>query len=127
MSAPHGQQRRRTARTVAMTARLANGQSSWGQVFTSRATATNFVALGPNIANNTVSAHYVSKGWSTFTYNGYIWNRSSEPATWTFASSIFPYVAVYIDGRRIVEKNGYGPPAGDPERYTQIITNITLS
>ena len=106
---------------------IANGQGTWGAIFTSRTIATNLVARGPNLANNTHNAHYGALMWKHCTYGGYIWNRSSDPATWTIASSVFPYVAVYIDGVRIVEKNGYGPPEGDPERYAQVITNITLS
>ena len=108
---------------------ISGGQTGdWGRIFTSRATATNLVARGPNVANNTYNAHYGAVQWKVCTYNGYIWNRSSEPATWTIASSVFPYAAVYIDGKRIVEKNGYAYGSDDPEhRYAQTITNITVS
>ena len=106
---------------------MAGGKTGSGIVFTSRATATNSVTLGPNSANNTLHAHYLAvPNWSNcITYNGYIWNRSSEPVTWTFASSVYPYIRILIDGVEIVNKNCYNIP--NPERYAQVITNITLS
>ena len=109
---------------------MAGGKSGVNIVFLSRACATNYVALGPNAANNTAYDHYMFvPGWSNYvTYNGYIWNRSSEPVTWTFASSVFPYVKIYIDDQPIVSKNSYSIPATDPEqRYAQVITDVTLS
>ena len=109
---------------------LARSGGGTAIVFTSRVTATNSVTLGPNAANNTAYDHYMFvPGWSTYvTYNGYVWNRSSEPVTWTFASSVFPYVRVLIDGEEIVNKNCYNIPASDPvRRYAQVITNVTLS
>jgi len=112
------------------TTEMAGGKSGTAIVFDSRACATNYIALGPNAANNTAYDHYMFvPGWSNYvTYNGYIWNRSSEPVTWTFASSVFPYIKIYIDGEPIVSKNCYNIPASDPEnRYAQVITNVTLS
>ena len=33
-----------------------------------------------------------------FTYHGYIWNRTDEPQTWTFAAQISQGMQIYIDG-----------------------------
>lgn len=33
-----------------------------------------------------------------FTYHGYIWNRTNEPQTWTFAAQIVSGMQIFIDG-----------------------------
>ena len=40
-----------------------------------------------------------------FTYHGYIWNRTNEPQTWTFAAQIVSGMQIFIDG---VQQNWTG-------------------
>lgn len=83
----------------------AGGQGSNGLwTFTSRATSTNLVARGPNLLNNTATAHFgaVPNNQLINVYDGYIWNRETTNVTWTFATSIAQYACVYVDGTEVV-------------------------
>lgn len=58
------------------------------------------VQLSTRMADTNVKPPW--RDQATFIYTGYIWNRSSEPVTWTFGENVDDNVLLKIDGATLI-------------------------
>ena len=69
------------------------------------------VTYPANLYNNWVNPVRRTQAWDTeskatrylITYSGYIWNRTSEPVTWTFAGDVSSWLRLKIDGNTVFD------------------------
>ena len=88
-------------------------------------TPTNGVVSYPVLAEATGT----SKGWSKYQavrYQGYIWNRSAEPVTWSFATTFATAGKLLIDDQVVTEQGKKSN--GDYAEWYYLRTNhVTLA
>ncbi len=86
---------------------------------------TNRVVASPELAQAPgASASKPFGDYECIRYTGYIWNRSSEDVTWTFATAICPQNLLYIDDNLVIKRN---TSSGEYYWKTLAPTNVTLS
>jgi len=85
-----------------------------GSFNTTAANPMTAVALSPRYADIPFSSNAESGGvWvdnSTYIYNGYIWNNSSEPVTWSFAKTFDDSTLLKIDGVTLITNTLHNQP-----------------
>jgi len=76
---------------------------------------TNLALRGPTAIIPKIAYNYT--GWKAnevITYKGYVWNRTADAATWTFALAPKAGSAkILVDGTVVVEGSGEAPTAGN--------------
>lgn len=81
---------------------MLSGAGNWTGAFTAPT-----VALGPVMANS-------REGWPeqvTAVYRGYIWNRTSADATWTFIEHFDDVIRLWIDGELVLDNGSWNTPS----------------
>lgn len=81
---------------------MLSGVGNWTGAFT-----VPTVALGPVMANT-------REGWPeqvTAVYRGYIWNRTSADAKWTFIEHFDDAIRLWIDGELVLDNGSWNTPS----------------
>ena len=100
----------------------------WAHIYNKGYLVTNTVTRGTRLMyDNTRS---LETGWTTnciFTYSGYIWNNSSTNEVWAFASAVYCYWRLDIDGQRVMgQYDWWGTGYTDGAAYWDVSTNTVV-